>query len=63
MLQKKRYYIHFLYLCKIKGLLLLFKCTPFGLQKDSFYTPEGLVLQRKRTPFEKLSETNRPTSA
>lgn len=28
------------------------KTSPFGLQKDSFYNPKGLVLRCKRTPFE-----------
>lgn len=28
------------------------KTSPFGLQKDSFYNPKGLVLRCKRTRFE-----------
>ena len=28
------------------------KRSPFGLQKDSFCNPKGLVLQSKRTRFE-----------
>ena len=28
-----------------------FKCSPFGLQMDSFYTPKGLLLQVKRATF------------
>lgn len=27
------------------------ECSPFALQKGSFYTPKGLLLQPKRTPF------------
>ena len=27
------------------------KCSPFALQKDSFYTPKGPLLQAKRSPF------------
>ena len=27
------------------------KCSPFALQKGSFYTPKGLLLPPKRTPF------------
>ena len=34
-------------------VLLPFKCSPFGWQKDSFYKPKGLHLQAKRTTFEK----------
>ena len=57
----------FLYLCNIimaenqrnfgtlKNVVLLHsKRTRFASQKDSFYTPKGLLLKRKRTPFEKL---------
>ena len=56
----------FLYLCKIimaenqldfatlKNVVLLHsKRTRFASQKDSFYTPKGLLLRGKRTPFEK----------
>ena len=31
--------------------VLIFKRTPFASQKDSFYTPKGLLLHTKRTPF------------
>ena len=34
-------------------VLLPFKCSPFSVQKDSFYKPKGLHLQAKRTTFEK----------
>ena len=34
-------------------VLLQAKRTRFASQKDSFYTPKGLLLKRKRTPFEK----------
>ena len=57
----------FLYLCNIimaehqldfgtltNVVLLHSKRTRFALQKDSFYTPKGLLLKRKRTPFGKL---------
>ena len=57
----------FLYLCNIimaenqldfatlKNVVLLHsKRTRFASQKDSFYTPKGLLLRGKRTPFEKL---------
>ena len=27
------------------------KCSPFGLQKDSFCKLKGLLLESKRTPF------------
>ena len=56
----------FLYLCTmikaenqrnfgtLKNVVLLHsKRTRFALQKDSFYTPKGLLLRGKRTPFEK----------
>ena len=56
----------FLYLCTmikaenqrnfgtLKNVVLLHsKRTRFALQKDSFYTPKGVLLKRKRTPFEK----------
>ena len=56
----------FLYLCNIimaenqldfatlKNVVLLHsKRTRFAGQKDSFYTPKGLLLKRKTTPFEK----------
>ena len=54
----------FLYLCTmikaenqrnfgtLKNVVLLHsKRTRFASQKDSFYTPKGLVLQAQRTPF------------
>ena len=57
----------FLYLCTmikaenqldfatLKNVVLLHsKRTRFALQKDSFYTPKGLLLKHKRTPFGKL---------
>ncbi len=57
----------FLYLCNIimaenqldfatlKNVVLLHsKRARFASQKDSFYTPKGLLLRDKRTPFEKL---------
>ena len=38
----------------LKNVVLLhFKRTRFASQKDSFYTPKGPLLKRKRTPFEK----------
>ena len=38
----------------LKNVVLLHsKRTRFASQKDSFYTPKGLLLKRKRTPFEK----------
>ena len=56
----------FLYLCNIimaenqldfatlKNVVLLHsKRARFASQKDSFYTPKGLLLRCKRTPFEK----------
>ena len=56
----------FLYLCNmikaenqrnfgtLKNVVLLHsKRTRFASQKDSFYTPKGLLLKRKRTPFAK----------
>ena len=33
--------------------VLILKRSPFAHQKDSFYTPKGLLLKRKRTPFAK----------
>ena len=36
-----------------KGLLLVCKRTRFGVQKDSFWCVKGLLLEGKRTPFEK----------
>ena len=36
-----------------KGVLLPFKCSPFSVQKDSFYRAKGPHLQAKRTTFEK----------
>ena len=57
----------FLYLCIIimaenqldfatlKNVVLLHsKRARFASQKDSFYTPKGLLLRDKRTPFGKL---------
>ena len=57
----------FLYLCTmikaenqrnfgtLKNVVLLHsKRTRFASQKDSFYTPKGLLLKRKRTLFGKL---------
>ena len=57
----------FLYLCTmikaenqrnfatLKNVVLLHsKRTRFASQKESFYTPKGLLLKRKRTPFGKL---------
>lgn len=38
-------------------VLLPFKCSPFGGQKDSFYKPKGLHLQAQRTTFEKQVES------
>ena len=32
-------------------LTLVFKCSPFGLQKESFYSPKGVLLAFKRSPF------------
>ena len=38
----------------LKNVVLLHsKRARFASQKDSFYTPKGLLLKRKRTPFEK----------
>ena len=38
--------------CRFSFLfVLIFKRTPFASQKDSFYTPKGLLLHLKRTPF------------
>ena len=34
-------------------VLLPSKCSPFGVQKDSFYKPKGLHLEGKRITFEK----------
>ena len=34
-----------------KGLLVVCKRTPFGVQKDSFWMAKGLLLVCKRTPF------------
>ena len=34
-------------------VLLACKCSPFSVQKDSFYRAKGLHLQAKRTTFEK----------
>ena len=47
MLRKNRSYIHFLYLCKIKGPLQMY---PFWLAK-------GLVLHSKRTRFATQKES------
>ena len=42
------------YANSIKNVVLLpFKCSPVSGQKDSFYKPDGLHLQAKRTTFEK----------
>ena len=42
------------YANSIKNVVLLpFKCSPFGGQKDSFYKPKGLHLEGKRITFEK----------
>lgn len=42
------------YANSIKNVVLLpFKCSPFGVQKDSFYKPKGPHLQAKRITFEK----------
>ena len=49
---------------KIVGLknvvLLVCKRTRFGEQKDSFWSVKGLVLECKRTPFEKRTENVSP---
>ena len=38
----------------LKNVVLLHsKRARFASQKDSFYTPKGLLLRDKRTPFEK----------
>ena len=40
--------------CTLKNVVLLHsKRTRFASQKDSFYTPKGLLLKSKRTPFAK----------
>ena len=36
-----------------KGLLLVCKRARFGVQKGSFWCVKGLLLEGKRTPFEK----------
>ena len=42
------------YANSIKNVVLLpFNCSPFSVQKDSFYRAKGLHLQAKRTTFEK----------
>ena len=42
------------YANSIKNVVLLpFKCSPFSVQKDSFYKAKGLHLQAKRITFEK----------
>ena len=33
------------------------KRSPFGLQKDSFCNPKGLVLRCKRTPIERQKDS------
>ena len=39
---------------KIKNVVLLHcKRVRFGVQKESFYTSKGVLLEGKRTPFEK----------
>ena len=40
----------------LKGLLLHSKRGPFALQNESFCTPKRILLQAKRSPFEKLSD-------
>ena len=37
----------------LKGLLLHSKRGPFALQNESFCTPKRILLQAKRSPFEK----------
>ena len=36
---------------QVNAPLLAFKMTPFGVQKDSFWSVKGLLLSCKRTPF------------
>ena len=38
-------------------VLLPFKCSPFIVQKDSFYKAKGLHLQAKRTTFKKQEKS------
>ena len=40
----------------LKGLLLHSKTSPFAFQNESFCTPKRILLQAKRSPFEKLSD-------
>ena len=36
---------------------LLFKRSPFALQKESFYSPKGVLLQSKTNPFTRQKES------
>ena len=40
---------------EVKNISLT-KCSPFALQKGSFWSAKGLVLKSKRTRFEKLKK-------
>ena len=42
---------------QVNAPLLAFKRTPFGVQKDSFWSVKGLVLGCKRTRFEVQKES------
>ena len=44
-----------------KGLLLVCKRTRFGGQKDSFWCVKGVLLEDKRTPFEKAIKNTAKT--
>ena len=39
--------------CNSNVVLLAFKCSPVILQKESFCKPKRVLLQAKRSPFEK----------
>ena len=42
---------------QVNAPLLAFKRTPFGVQKDSFWSVKGLLLGCKRTRFEVQKES------
>ena len=45
------FYTYYYYSSFSRVLTLVFKCSPFGLQKESFYSPKGVLLGIKRGPF------------
>ena len=48
--------------CLPKGLVLVHKRTPFGVQKESFYNPKGVHFQSSRFLLENQPFINRQTS-